>query len=65
MFLTRFLTDRVTAASEQDPGSAALFSAWLGERLADETLTVTVDHRDLLILPTTPGDLPTTPEEGR
>ncbi|MCT1922616.1 glycosyltransferase [Brevibacterium luteolum] len=60
-FLTRFLTDRVTAASEQDPGSAALFSAWLGDRLADETLTVTVDHRDLLILPTTPGDLPTTP----
>ena len=65
VFLTRFLTDRVTAASEQDPGSAALFSAWLGERLADETLTVTVDHRDLLILPTTPGDLPTTPGEGR
>lgn len=56
VFLTRFLTDRVTAASEQDPGSAALFTAWLGDRLADETLTVTVDHRDLLILPTTPGE---------
>ena len=64
-FLTRFLTDRVTAATEQDPGSAALFTAWLDDRLADETLTVTVDHRDLLILPTTPGDLPTTPGEGR
>lgn len=56
VFLTRFLTDRVTAATEQDPGSAALFSAWLDDRLADETLTVTVDHRDLLILPTTPGE---------
>lgn len=64
-FLTRFLTDRVTAASEQDAGSAALFTAWLGDRLADETLTITVDHRDLLILPTSPGDLPATPGEGR
>lgn len=55
-FLTRFLTDRVTAASEQDADSAALFTAWLRDRLADETLTVTVDHCDLLILPTTPGE---------
>ncbi|MBD8020625.1 glycosyltransferase family 4 protein [Brevibacterium gallinarum] len=55
-FLTRFLTDRITAATEYEPASADLFADWLNDRLADASLTVTVDHRDLLILPTTPGE---------
>lgn len=67
-FLTRFLTERVDAATEADPRLATIGRAWLAERLNAVTgqspveaggpddrrarLDVVVEHTDVLITPT-------------
>lgn len=48
-FLTRFLTERVDAAIEEDPALQAKGKAWLEDRLAQAELSVVVDHTDVLI----------------
>lgn len=53
-FVRRFLQDRVASAAEQDPTLASVGEAWLGRRLAqfaDADLTISVGHRDVLVLP--------------
>lgn len=55
--IERFLTDRVDAAREAEPGIEPVASAWLERRLEHArsgTLAVVVDHEDLLILPQRP-----------
>lgn len=55
--IERFLTDRVDAAREAQPGIEGVACAWLGRRLGQAragTLAVVVDHEDLLILPAYP-----------
>lgn len=48
-FLTRFLTERVDAAIEEEPRLQARGRAWLEDRWAQSGLTVVVDHTDVLI----------------
>jgi hypothetical protein len=53
-FVTRFLTERVDAAVEQEPTLREPGERWLRRRLAqlaDRQLRAVVGHRDLLILP--------------
>jgi hypothetical protein len=53
-FVARFLTERVAAAVEQEPGLRASGQRWLRRRLgmlSDPQFRVLVAHRDLLILP--------------
>lgn len=50
-FVRRFLTERVAAATEQDPPLASTAARWLARRLAHLPDRVVVGHRDLLILP--------------
>ena len=53
-FVRRFLHDRVAAAAEQDPTLNSVGEAWLKLRfaqLADAVLTISVGHRDVLIIP--------------
>ena len=53
-FVRRFLRDRVAAAAEQDPTLSSVGEAWLQLRLAqfaDAVLTISVGHRDVLIIP--------------
>ena len=55
-FVTRFLSERVDAAVEQQPALANLAARWLGDRLAQQErgeLRIRVGHRDLLLLPAT------------
>lgn len=50
-FITRFLTERLAAATEEDPGLRETGPAWLHERLrqAETGLSVDVDHLDVLV----------------
>lgn len=52
-FVTRFLSERVEAAVEQQPALADRTARWLGDRLAQlerGELRIRVGHRDLLLL---------------
>lgn len=53
-FVRRFLTDRVVAAIAQNPSLDSDGAAWLDLRLAqlaENALEISVEHRDLLVLP--------------
>lgn len=53
--LERYLTERVAAATEQRPHLIDIANAWLSARITQirqNSLTVRVDHIDLLVLPT-------------
>lgn len=53
--LERYLTERVAAATEQRPHLTDIADAWLSARIAQVrqySLTVRVDHLDILALPT-------------
>lgn len=53
-FVSQFLHDRVAAATEQEPSLSSVSGKWLERRLAqlaDRSLTISVGHRDLLIIP--------------